>query len=179
MKRSRHRNLPGFGTASKDKQRALPAKIFSPVRLAGITQTCQAESAFCLLCGSEIFFFLERNVLSSTDWVLELTLVLVLVLRLFHLMLSGISALCCSQQCWHIHTHWNLLTSGCLSACVRSPVTLRPCTSVSLARFSACCLKGPSAFFSPRAVDHGIGQLVSYCLPELERAFLHPCLTYL
>lgn len=87
---------------------------------------------------------------SIKHWVLELTLVLVLVPKLFHLMLSGISALCCSQQCWHIPKHWNLLTSGCLSACSRSPVTLRPCAAVLLARFSANCMMGLSAF-SPQS----------------------------
>lgn len=77
------------------------------------------------------FFFFPFMNCSINPLVPCLTLIVVLDPRLFILILLGISALCRSQQHWHICTHWNLLTSGFLSACGRSPVAWRPCTTVS------------------------------------------------
>lgn len=95
------------------------------------------KAYFAFFMAQKFFFLWMKTFIKH--WVLELTVVLLLVFRLFYLILWAIPAFCCSQQCWHISIYWNLLTSGCLSACSRSPIALSPCSTVSLARFCSSC----------------------------------------
>lgn len=130
-----------------------------------------------LLHGSEIFFFLWMKTFIKHG-VLDLTDVLVQVFRLFCLILWAISVFCCSQQCWHISIHWNLLTSGCLSACTRNPVALSPCSTVSQARFSSNFMLGFSAFSSSLIMEQISGYLTASLDQKGQACRIHPCLTY-
>lgn len=106
MKRARHRNLPSSGKISKDKQRVLPIIYhffiiiiyFFLIGWLLSPRNDRLKVYFPFFTVQKYTYFFPFMNSSINLLVLGLTLIVVLDPRLFILMLSGISALCCSQQ---------------------------------------------------------------------------------
>lgn len=161
---------PAWFWDSFQRQRSLPVKKKKKILIGWLVSPGHGRLKVYFAFFLAYNFFFPWMKCSIKHWVLQLTLNLVLVPKLFHLTLFGISALCCSQQCGPIYAHWNLLASGCWSARGRSPVALRPCATVSLARFCATRIMNLSAF--PRQSSQSWSRSVGILLPPSTKKWM-------